>query len=67
MRLAAVIANDTTSDQVYWVAPFSVAALFGGTMPQRWGLFISHSSAVNSNSTAGNHAWKYQGYNNESV
>lgn len=61
MRLAATILTDNTSDRTYAVAPFSVAALFGGIMPTRWGLFISHDSAVNSNSTAGNHAWSYVG------
>lgn len=63
LRLAAVIAPDTTNDQVYWVAPFSVAALFGGVMPRRWGLWITHSTGVNSNSTGGNHAWKMTGIN----
>lgn len=61
MKLAASIVVDSTSDRVYSVAPFSVAALFGGVLPTRWGLFISHDTAVNSNSTAGNHAWSYVG------
>lgn len=67
MELAHVIAPDTTNDQVYWVGPFSVAALFGGVMPRFWGLFISHSTAVNLNSTGSNHEWKYTGIWNQSV
>lgn len=67
MKLGAVIAPDTTSDQVYWVAPFSVAALFGGVLPRFWGLFIAHSTGVNLNSTAGNHEFKYTGIHNQSV
>jgi len=30
-------------------------------LPKRWGLFIAHNTGVNSNTTAGNHVWKYQG------
>jgi hypothetical protein len=67
MRLAHVIAPDTTSDQTYWVAPFSVAALFGGRMPHFWGIFIAHSTGVNLNSTAGNHAFSYVGLLYQSV
>ena len=62
LRLAAVgVVDSTTSDRGYPIGPFSVAALFGGNMPQFWGLFISHNSGVNSNTTAGNHVWKYTG------
>jgi hypothetical protein len=62
MRLAAILDVDaTTSDRVYPCAPFSVAALFGGHMPTRWGLFITHNTGVNSNSTGGNHSWSYIG------
>lgn len=62
LRLGAVITIDTTtSDRTYYCAPFSVAALFGGRLPTRWGLFIAHSSGTNSNSTGSNHAWTYIG------
>ena len=61
MKLAAVIATDATSDQTYWVHPFSIASLFGGVMPQKWGLFITHDTAVNLNSTDGNHVFSYIG------
>lgn len=64
LRLAAIISVDsTTSDRAYNVGPFSVAALFGGVMPNKWFLFITHNSGVNSNSTAGNHVWKVTGIN----
>jgi hypothetical protein len=62
LRLAATLDVDsTTSNREYPCAPFSVAALFGGRMPTRWGLYISHNTGVNSNSTAGNHSWSYIG------
>lgn len=62
VRLLGVLTVDaTTSNRAYYLAPTSVAQAFGGVLPQRWGLFIAHNTGVNSNSTAGNHVWKYQG------
>lgn len=62
VRLLGVLNIDsTTNNRTYYLAPSSVAACFGGVMPQRWGLFISHNSGATSNTTAGNHVWKYQG------
>lgn len=67
MKLAVTIAADVTSDQTYWVSPFSVAALFGGVMPRFWGLFVAHSTAVNLNATGSNHEFKYTGIHYQSV
>lgn len=61
LKLAKVINTDNTSDQTYWVAPFSVAQLFGGLMPTHWGLWITHDTGVALNATAGNHEFKYTG------
>jgi len=62
LRLLGVMTVDSnTSNRAYWLAPCSVAQAFGGILPQRWGIFISHNTGVNSNTTAGNHVWKYQG------
>lgn len=59
-RIGAVLNVDsTTSNRSYYCAPFSVAALFGGFLPSRYVLFISHNTGVNSNTTAGNFVWKY--------
>jgi hypothetical protein len=33
----------TTASQVYFIQPFSVAALFGGVLPKFWGLFVATS------------------------
>lgn len=61
LKLAAIIDVDSnTSNRAYDVS-FTVAALFGGVMPLKWSLFITHNSGVNSNSTAGNHVWKTTG------
>lgn len=54
-RLAAVMATDSTSDRVNYFGPVSVAALFGGTVPPKFVVFVTHNTAVNLNSTAGNH------------
>lgn len=59
--LGTLVIDSTTSNRSYYLAPTSVAQCFGGVLPKRWGLFIAHNSGVNSNSTAGNHVWKYVG------
>lgn len=62
MRLAHTILVDaTTSDRQYAVPMFSVADLFGGRMPRRWGLWVSHNTGVNLNSTGSNHDLSYTG------
>jgi hypothetical protein len=38
---------DPGTDDVYFIAPFSVAALFGGVCPEKFVLFIAHSTGVN--------------------
>lgn len=62
LKCAAIISVDsTTSDRKYEFGPFSVASLFGGSMPQFWGLFVAHNTGVNLNATGGNHEVKYTG------
>jgi hypothetical protein len=59
--LAASITTDATSDRTYWIRAFSVANCFGGVMPKFWGVFVTHDTAVNLNSTGSNHALYYTG------
>jgi len=54
MRLGAVIVTDATSNRVYEFAPFSVAQLFGGVMPLKWWVFVTHSMVQTLNVTANN-------------
>ena len=62
VRLLGTLNVDAaTSNVTYFLAPTSVAQCFGGILPKRWGLFISHNTGVNSNTTAVNHEWKYTG------
>lgn len=62
LKLAAVLDIDAiTSSVAYGYGPVSVAQLFGGVMPLKWGVFIAHNSGVNSHVTAGNHVHKFTG------
>lgn len=33
----------TTAGLVYYIQPFCIAPLFGGTMPKYWGLYVAHN------------------------
>jgi len=58
-RLAASLAVDaTTSDRDYFYS-FKVAQFFGGKVPKKVAVFVAHNTAVNLNSTAGNHTYGY--------
>jgi hypothetical protein len=48
-KLGAVceVDADGGTDDVYFLGPFSVAALFGGVCPAMFVLFITHSTGVN--------------------
>ena len=61
LKLGAVINVDSNTTARAYDCSFSVAQLFGGIMPLKWFLFITHNTGVNSNTTAGNHVWKYTG------
>lgn len=58
---AAMDVTATTSDVSHFIAPFSVAQLFGGIMPKFWGLFVTHNTGVNLNATGGNHILEFVG------
>jgi len=57
---AAIVVDATTSNRSYWFGPFSVADLFG-QVPRFWGLFVTHNTGANLNSTSGNHSFTYTG------
>jgi hypothetical protein len=58
--LVQSIPTNTTSNQAYTLRPASIRELFGA-MPLKWGIFVTHNTAVNLNSTAGNHWIHYSG------
>lgn len=59
-RLIASIPTNATSNTAYSVHPTSMASLFG-VLPIKWGVVVIHNTAVNLNSTAGNHWIHMQG------
>ena len=60
-RRGAVVAIEAANSRTYNIAPFSVAALFGGALPKYWGLFVTHSSTATLSSTASDHEFTYTG------
>jgi len=58
-KLAAVL-NILTEAKVY-TAVFSVAQVYGGVMPRKWGLIIVNFSGQALNGTEGNHIKTYTG------
>ena len=59
-RYLAAMATANTSDRTYHFGPVSLAAAFGGTLPPKVVLFITHSTGQNLNSTAANHQIRLQ-------
>jgi hypothetical protein len=51
------VANATT----YKSGPFSVAAAFGGTMPDHWGIVVQNNTGGALDATEGSHLKVYQG------
>lgn len=56
LRLAATINVDSNSNRTYGFGPVSIASLFGGVMPEKWGVWVVHDTGVALNSTGSNHA-----------
>jgi hypothetical protein len=59
-RYIAAMATSATSNVAYHFGPVSLAAAFGGVLPPKIVLFVTHSTAVNLNATAGNHQIRLQ-------
>ena len=53
-KLAWSTAIDSTNDETYWMPPISIADLFGGNIPKKWGVIVTQSSDANLNNTASN-------------
>jgi hypothetical protein len=54
------MATSATSNVAYHFGPVSLAAAFGGVLPPKVVLFVTHSTAVALNATAGNHQIRIQ-------
>lgn len=59
LRLLWTGLSDATTGRVLYMPPCSIANAFGA-MPPKWGIFVTHETAVNLNSTSGNHEFHYQ-------
>jgi len=62
LKLAAVLVTDATANRIYEFDGVSIAQLFGGTMPKKWFVFVTHSmvTALNATASSGGNCW-YQG------
>ena len=58
LKLAWSAVVDATTGRDYYIPPTSIASLFG-EMPPFWGVWVTHSTAVALDSTAGNHSMNY--------
>lgn len=59
--LGTLKVDSTTTDREYWLAPTSVAEVFGGILPKRWGLFVAHNTGVALKSSLNTGKFKYTG------
>jgi hypothetical protein len=59
-RYIAAMATSATSNVTYHFGPVSLAAAFGGVLPPKVVLFVTHSTAVALNATTGNHQIRIQ-------
>jgi len=60
-KVVANMSTSNTSDRAYFFSGVSARQVFGGSLPSKFVLFITHNTAVNLNGTAGNHEFRYQG------
>ena len=60
LRPVASMTIDNTTGRDYFFGPVSIAALFGGSLPKFWGIYVAHDTAVALDSTAGNHKISYE-------
>ena len=60
-KCVAILPTNATSDRPYPFSGISAKQVFGGAVPSRFVLFVTHNTGVNLNATAGNHEFRYQG------
>lgn len=60
VRLIGII-NCVANSTAYDAGPFSVAAAFGGVLPEKWGIIVENKTGGTLDSTEGNHKKLYQG------
>lgn len=60
LKLLGVMYTATAST-AYKGGPWSVASLFGGRMPDRWGIVVINNTGSALSAVAGDHVYTYQG------
>ena len=58
-KLAAIMRVDSTTSNRDYFYEFNAAAVFGGSLPKKYVVFVAHNTGVNLNSTAGEHTYRY--------
>lgn len=66
MRLIGVL-NMVANATSYVSEPMSLAAAFGGVVPEKWGIVIENKTGAALDSSEGNHIKEYQGILDQSV
>lgn len=61
IKKLAQTGTSNTSDRTYWFAVTSLGEVYGWILPKNHGLYGTHDTGVNLNSTASNHAIYYTG------
>jgi hypothetical protein len=62
LKLAVALDVDsTTSNRTYPFSGVAIAPLFGGAMPERFGVFVTHNTGVALNATGSNHEISFAG------
>lgn len=59
LAVGAVIVVDATSNHTYEFAVPSIAALFGGVLPKKWGVVVYNATGATLNGTGSNHELAY--------
>jgi hypothetical protein len=61
LRFLTSITVDTTTDQDYVFGPVSVAQVFGGVLPPKWGVVVRNTTGVTTNATGTNNEIQFTG------
>lgn len=67
LRLVETIVVDTDTANDYVFGPVSMAGVFGGILPSKWGIVVLNSSGQDLDDTSANHVIEYQGVKYDSA
>jgi hypothetical protein len=67
LRLVASITIDVTAERDYPFAPVDIASLFGGQLPQFYGLFVAHDTGAALSATGGACVLSYERIQSQTI